>query len=225
MAGSRTLWAVYGVSLLIHLALGAALGTVKVAKVEEAVVITMTEIQKPEEEKEPEPEAKPVEAPKPSARPKSAPVPQASLPQAAPAPDFGFMLSSGGGAGGIAVGGMAAAANPTPVRQAAKRVLSAPSAAPEGGSCEEAEVKAKPISTVQPAYTDEANTARIEGKVRVAITIDPSGAVVDAKVVEGLGHGLDEKAIEALRAWKFSPATRCGNAVASTMTVGVRFSL
>ena len=226
MAGSRTLGAVYGVSFLIHLALGAALAAVEVKKAPEAVTITMTEIERPkEEEKPPEPEPPPTEAPRPAPKAKAAPPPQAIAPEAAPAPDFGFVMSSGGGPGGIAVGGMASMKAPPPVRQAAKKVLQAPAAGPEANACGEPDVKAKPLSTVQPAYTDEPIAARIQAKERVSITIDPSGAVVDAKVVEGLGYGLDQKAIDALRAWTFSPSTRCGAPVASTITVGVRFSL
>ena len=45
-----------------------------------------------------------------------------------------------------------------------------------------------------PEYTEEARAAAIEGKVRVEITVDASGAIRSVKVLEGLGHGLDEAA-------------------------------
>jgi protein TonB len=44
-------------------------------------------------------------------------------------------------------------------------------------------------------------------------------------VVEGLGHGLDEAAVAALRGAKFNPATHCGQPVSSTFVVSVRFAL
>lgn len=222
MSGSRTLYTVYGVSLAIHLLVGGGLSTIEPERELEAVAIQLANIEEPkEEEKEPEPEPPPVEAPKPAPK-RAAPQPQAAVPTAAPAPDFGFALSSGGGPGGIAV------AAPKPVqtvKQAAKKVLSsAASVAPEGG-CDEAEVKPKKLSGPQPAYTEEANLARIEGKVRVEIVIAADGSVESARVVEGIGHGLDEAAVASLRETKFSPATRCGKAVATTITVGVRFTL
>ena len=73
--------------------------------------------------------------------------------------------------------------------------------------------------------TDDARAAGIEGKVRVELTLTPEGTVADAKVIEGLGHGLDEAAIAALRGATFAPATRCGKPVAATFTVSVRFTL
>ena len=60
-------------------------------------------------------------------------------------------------------------------------------------------MKAKPQALIQAAYSDDARAAGIEGRVRVQITIDASGAVVDTKLVSGLGHGLDEAALASLR--------------------------
>jgi protein TonB len=76
-----------------------------------------------------------------------------------------------------------------------------------------------------PAYTDDARAASIAGKVRVQLTIDPAGQVSVASVLEGLGHGLDEAAVAALRQASFNPATKCGKPVASTFVVAVRFAL
>jgi protein TonB len=44
-------------------------------------------------------------------------------------------------------------------------------------------------------------------------------------VIAGLGHGLDEAALEAARASTFEPGTRCGKAAVTTFTIGMRFSL
>jgi protein TonB len=59
----------------------------------------------------------------------------------------------------------------------------------------------------------------------VELTVDATGAVAQARVVEGLGHGLDEAAIEAARTYRFEPATRCGKAVSATFTIAIRFTI
>jgi protein TonB len=103
------------------------------------------------------------------------------------------------------------------------RVLDAPAPAAATDGCSEAPVKPKPIQLVQPAYTPEALEAQIEGKVRVEITISATGVVTDVRVLEGLGHGLDEAAIAAARTFTFTPATRCGEPIEMTLKVGVSF--
>ena len=53
--------------------------------------------------------------------------------------------------------------------------------------------------------------------------ISTTGAVTAARVIEGLGHGLDEAALEAAKQSTFSPATKCGEPVETTFTIGMRF--
>ena len=86
-------------------------------------------------------------------------------------------------------------------------------------------MKAKPQGFVKANYTDDARAAGIEGRVRVEISLDESGHVLGAKIVSGLGHGLDESAIEAAKRMSFNPATKCGAAVKSTFVVSMRFVL
>lgn len=57
-----------------------------------------------------------------------------------------------------------------------------------------------------PAYSAEATTQHVQGSVVLAATITPGGSATDIHVSKGLGFGLDEKAIEAVRAWRFKPA-------------------
>lgn len=52
-----------------------------------------------------------------------------------------------------------------------------------------------------------------EGDVIVELTIDAHGNVVNEKLLQGLGHGIDEKVIARLRDWRFRPATRNGVAI------------
>jgi protein TonB len=76
----------------------------------------------------------------------------------------------------------------------------------------------------QPVYTDAARAAGVEGKVRVELTVDETGRVIDVKLIAGLGQGLDEAALSAARNASFSPAQRCGRPVRATFTIAMRFS-
>jgi protein TonB len=54
-----------------------------------------------------------------------------------------------------------------------------------------------------------------KGDVIVDIVIDEEGKVVDTKLDQGLGHGLDEAVMAVLQTWTFYPATKAGKPVAS----------
>jgi periplasmic protein TonB len=62
-----------------------------------------------------------------------------------------------------------------------------------------------------------------QGDVIVEITIDREGNVVEEKLLQGMGHGIDEKVIAALRDWRFRPATRNGVAIPSKHDVHFHF--
>jgi TonB family protein len=82
------------------------------------------------------------------------------------------------------------------------------------------------IHKVDPAYSDIAAQARISGTVLLSLTVSPEGLPTDIRVVRSLGYGLDEKAIEALRLWRFEPATdQDGTAVPVDCSVEIRFRL
>jgi len=87
-----------------------------------------------------------------------------------------------------------------------------------------APAKPKLVSRPTPAYTDDARAAGISGKVRVEITVDEQGRVVAVRLLQGLGHGLDEAAVAAARAMTFEPAVRCGRSSSATFKVGFNFS-
>ncbi len=59
-----------------------------------------------------------------------------------------------------------------------------------------------------PEYTMQARQAEIEGVVRVEVTVDETGRVTSARVVNGLGCGLDESALAAAKASVFEPASQ-----------------
>jgi TonB family protein len=76
-----------------------------------------------------------------------------------------------------------------------------------------------------PFYTPEARKKKIEGNVTLTIVVDKKGDVADAKVVKGLGYGLDENAIAAVKEWKYKPAEKDGEPIAVKMEVTVDFFL
>jgi len=57
-----------------------------------------------------------------------------------------------------------------------------------------------------PDYSPEARAQRVQGSVLLAVTVTPGGSATDIHVSKGLGFGLDEKAVETVRAWRFNPA-------------------
>lgn len=57
-----------------------------------------------------------------------------------------------------------------------------------------------------PQFSEEARKAKHQGSVIVHIIIEADGRVSEASVIKGLGLGLDEKALEAVRTWRFTPA-------------------
>lgn len=76
-----------------------------------------------------------------------------------------------------------------------------------------------------PEYSDEARKARLEGTVVLWMIVGTDGAAHDIRVKSPLGKGLDEKAIEAVKRWKFKPATKDGQPVAVMVNVEVSFRL
>jgi TonB family protein len=79
------------------------------------------------------------------------------------------------------------------------------------------------ISKVQPELTPEARKAGIEGAVSVYAEIGTDGRVHHARVVKGLGYGLDDKAMEAVAQWRFTPGRKNGVPVTIPATIEVWF--
>src|SRR5437016_1077167 len=57
-----------------------------------------------------------------------------------------------------------------------------------------------------PQYTDEAREAKLQGKVTLEVLVGADGRASQIRIVQGIGLGLDERAAEAIRSWKFVPA-------------------
>ena len=78
---------------------------------------------------------------------------------------------------------------------------------------------------VDPDDLYRARQAKIQGLVLLRVEIDKNGNIRDVRVDRGLGLGLDEKAMEAVRRWRFLPGTRNGRAVVTSAVVEVHFRL
>jgi TonB family protein len=82
------------------------------------------------------------------------------------------------------------------------------------------------IKKVEPSWTEEARQAGVSGMVLVSFTVDSAGIARDISVTRGLGYGLDEKAIEAVRQWRFLAGMKNDMPVAvGGLTVAVDFRL
>lgn len=81
------------------------------------------------------------------------------------------------------------------------------------------------LREVRANYTDEGRRANINGEVVLEIVVRRDGSVGDVKFLKRLGYGLDQKAVEAVRQWRFSPARLKGTPVDVVVEVGVEFRL
>jgi TonB family protein len=81
------------------------------------------------------------------------------------------------------------------------------------------------LREVKPDYTEDARRRGIEGDVVLEIVVRRDGSVGAVTMLHGLGAGLDQRAIDAVRQWRFSPARRQGTPVDVMVEVAVEFKL
>jgi len=81
------------------------------------------------------------------------------------------------------------------------------------------------ISKPTPVYTEEGRKLKIEGEVVLEVSFEAAGKVRVLRVVSGLGHGLDEAAVQAAEQIHFKPATRDGQPSDSTAKLHIIFQL
>jgi periplasmic protein TonB len=81
------------------------------------------------------------------------------------------------------------------------------------------------LREVHPDYTDEARRRGVQGDVELEIVVRADGSVGNVKVIRGLGSGLDQRAVDAVRQWRFAPAKRFGTPVDVMVEVAVEFKL
>jgi len=78
-------------------------------------------------------------------------------------------------------------------------------------------------SCPDPKYSQEARKKKYEGVVILFVTVTAEGRVTNVQVVKSLGMGLDEKAIEAVRKWRFKPALKDGKPVDVQLPIEITF--
>ena len=231
--------------MLLHAALAVATVVIpKPHRAPEPVAIQLAEIRKKNAAVKPPPPPPP---PPPPEKPKPPPPPpkaQAESKAAAePAAEEAPPEPTGGDGfadlGGVALGnasGPGVAVVPAPV---ASPTAAAPTAKPSTRKVQqlapapeeathEAFVYAKAKVRFQPKTEDyplKARQAEIEGVVMVEVTIDETGKVIGARVLNGLGYGLDELAVASAKKWVFEPAMRGNKPVISTKKIPFRFAL
>jgi TonB family protein len=77
----------------------------------------------------------------------------------------------------------------------------------------------------EPEYSEEARRVKHQGVVVLALVVDPQGQARNIRVARSLGMGLDEKAIEAVKKWRFAPGMKDGAPVAVQVNIEVNFRL
>jgi protein TonB len=77
----------------------------------------------------------------------------------------------------------------------------------------------------EPEYSDEARQQKYQGVVVLSVVVGEDGRARDVRVARSLGMGLDEKAQEAVRQWRFEPGRMNGQAVSVLVDVEVNFRL
>jgi protein TonB len=82
-----------------------------------------------------------------------------------------------------------------------------------------------PLVTVEPEFSEEARRTKTQGIVLVNLIVDANGRPQNVHVLRGIGMGLDEKAVEAIRRYTFKPAMRDGEPVPVQLNYEVTFQL
>ena len=81
------------------------------------------------------------------------------------------------------------------------------------------------LREVKAQYTDDARRRGITGDVLLEVVVRRDGSVGDVRVLQGLGYGLEERAITAVRQWRFAAGQRKGVPVDVLVEVAVEFTL
>jgi TonB family protein len=92
---------------------------------------------------------------------------------------------------------------------------------PSNGANAPVQITFKP----KPDYTDEGRKEKVNGEVRLEVLFKSDGRVHVVRVVQGLGHGLDEQAVKAAEQIKFKPALQEGQPIDSLALVHIIFEL
>lgn len=83
----------------------------------------------------------------------------------------------------------------------------------------------RPIFSPEPEFSEEARKAKFQGVCTLGLIVGVDGRPTNIRVLGSLGMGLDEKAIEAVKNWRFEPGMKDGHAVRTEIAVEVDFHL
>jgi periplasmic protein TonB len=83
----------------------------------------------------------------------------------------------------------------------------------------------KLVLQVDPEFSEEARRSKFSGNVYVLAVVDERGNVSSARVERGVGMGLDEKAVEAVKQYKFKPGMQNGKPVKTEVEINVDFKI
>lgn len=81
------------------------------------------------------------------------------------------------------------------------------------------------LTSPDPAYTSVAQKAKFQGTSVLFVVVNEAGEATEIQIAEPLGGGLDDRAVEAVRKWKFSPAMKDGHPVPVKINVEINFKL
>jgi protein TonB len=81
------------------------------------------------------------------------------------------------------------------------------------------------IHSVEPEFTEDARRTNFQGSVSIKLIVDSQGNPQNVQLVRHLGMGLDEKAVEAVKQYKFKPAMYQGHPVSVQIVIDVDFHL
>ena len=81
------------------------------------------------------------------------------------------------------------------------------------------------LHSVQPDFTEDARRQNYQGSVSIKLIVDSQGNPQDVRLMSHLGMGLDEKAVEAVKQYKFRPAMYQGHPVSVQIVIDVDFHL
>ena len=134
---------------------------------------------------------------------------------------------------GVMLGTLLGTSNPKP-----SQVVTRLESAPERRACaagisddsrtykpRDVDQKARIVSRAEPSYTEEARENLVEGTVVLRSVFSAGGEVTNIRVKSGLPYGLTERAIEAARQIRFTPAIKDGRAVSQYIQIEYNFSL
>ena len=81
------------------------------------------------------------------------------------------------------------------------------------------------LREVKPVYTEEGRRRGVEGDVVMEVVVRSDGTIGNVRVLQGLGSGLDQRAVDAVKQWRFVPARRYGTPVDVMVEIAVEFKL